>query len=49
MRASLARWPDGITAEQFAALDALRGELAPPTADADPLARSDREQELAAG
>jgi signal transduction histidine kinase len=33
-----------ISAEQFAELDALRGEIAP--ADLDPLARADREQAL---
>ena len=38
---------NGITAGQFAALDALRGELAPPTGELDPLARSDQEEELA--
>jgi signal transduction histidine kinase len=38
---------NGITAGQFAALEALRGELSPPTGEFDPLARSDQEQELA--
>ena len=38
---------NGVTAGQFAALEALRGELAPPTEEFDPLARSDQEQELA--
>jgi signal transduction histidine kinase len=38
---------NGITAGQFAALEALRGELAPPTGEFDPLARSDQEQDLA--
>jgi signal transduction histidine kinase len=36
-----------ITAGQFAGLEALRGEIVPPTEDFDPLARSDLEQELA--
>ena len=35
-----------LSAEQFAALDALRRELEPQRADPDPLARSDREQAL---
>ena len=35
-----------LSAEQFAALDALRRELEPRRADPDPLARSDREQAL---
>jgi signal transduction histidine kinase len=38
---------NGITAGQFASLEALRSELAPPTGEFDPLARSDQEQELA--
>ena len=37
---------DEISAEQFAALDALRREVTPQTADADPLVRADREQAL---
>ncbi|HEX2155841.1 MAG TPA: ATP-binding protein, partial [Actinomycetes bacterium] len=36
-----------LSAGQFAALDALRQELAPQTADLDPLDRADREQALA--
>jgi signal transduction histidine kinase len=37
---------DELSAEQFAALDALRRELDPAAADPDPLARADREQAL---
>jgi signal transduction histidine kinase len=37
---------DEITAAQFAALDALRLEVDPPSAVPDPLAIADREQEL---
>ena len=36
----------GLSAEQFAALDALRRELQPRVADPDPLVRADREQAL---
>jgi signal transduction histidine kinase len=39
---------DEVTAGRFAALDGLRRELGPLAADPDPLARSDREQALAA-
>jgi signal transduction histidine kinase len=38
---------EGITADQFAALEALRGELQRPPEDPDPLARADLEQDLA--
>ena len=45
------RWPargrHEITAEQFAALDALRRELATPDGRPDPLAVADREDALA--
>jgi signal transduction histidine kinase len=37
---------DEISAEQFAALDALRREIEPQGADPDPLVRADREQAL---
>ena len=37
---------DEISAEQFAALDALRREVEPLAADPDPLVRADREQAL---
>ena len=37
----------GITAGQFAELEALRAGIAPPTEELDPLVRSDLEQELA--
>ena len=37
---------DQLTAEQFAALDAMRQTIEPSAADPDPLARSDREQAL---
>ena len=37
---------DQLTAEQFAALDAMRRAIEPSAADPDPLARSDREQAL---
>ena len=44
---SLGRLVDGeLSAEQFAALDALRREVEPLTADPDPLVRADREQAL---
>jgi len=44
---SLARLAhDDITAQQFAALDELRLEVEPGTADPDPLVRADQEQEL---
>jgi signal transduction histidine kinase len=36
-----------VPAEKLAALDELRREIKPPAADADPLARADREQALA--
>jgi signal transduction histidine kinase len=36
-----------VPAEKLAALDELRREINPPAADADPLARADREQALA--
>jgi signal transduction histidine kinase len=39
---------DGISAAQFAAVDSLRRQVAPPVPDADPLARADREDALAA-
>jgi len=35
-----------LSAEQFAALDALRAEIEPPAVDPDPLALTDREQAL---
>ena len=38
----------GLSAGQFAALDALRSEIEPPAADPDPLALADREQALSA-
>ncbi len=38
---------DQLTAEQLAALDAMRQAIEPSAADPDPLARSDREQALA--
>src|SRR3954451_148387 len=38
----------GITAEQFGAVDSLRRQVAAPVPDADPLARADREDALAA-
>ena len=38
---------DGISAERFATLDALRRDLRPLVADVDPLDRADREQALA--
>ncbi|HEX7149122.1 MAG TPA: ATP-binding protein, partial [Actinomycetota bacterium] len=38
---------DQLTAEQLAALDAMRQTIEPSAADPDPLARSDREQALA--
>jgi signal transduction histidine kinase len=37
---------DRLTAEQLAALDAMRRAIGPSAADPDPLARSDREQAL---
>jgi signal transduction histidine kinase len=37
---------DDLSADQFAALDALRRELEPRSADPDPLGRADREQAL---
>jgi signal transduction histidine kinase len=37
----------GITAEQFAALEELRGEVRPPAEEPDPLTRADLEQDLA--
>jgi signal transduction histidine kinase len=44
---SLGRLVHGeLSAEQFAALDALRREIEPPAADPDPLVRADREQAL---
>jgi signal transduction histidine kinase len=47
--ASVGRLAHGeLSAEQFAALDALRRDLAPQAADPDPLERADREQALAA-
>jgi signal transduction histidine kinase len=47
--ASMGRLAGGeVPAGQLAALDALRGELAPRPPDPDPLARADREQALAA-
>ena len=39
---------DGISAAQFAAIDSLRRQVGPPVPDADPLARADREDALAA-
>ena len=46
---SLTRLADaGITAAQFAAVDSLRRRVATPVPDADPLARADREDALAA-
>jgi signal transduction histidine kinase len=45
--ASLSRLAhDGISATQFEALDALRREIEPVSADPDPLVRADREQAL---
>src|SRR4051794_35416715 len=38
---------NAVSAEQLAALDALRREVGPGVADPDPLERADREQELA--
>jgi len=37
---------DHISADQFRAIDRLRREIDPSTADRDPLARADREQDL---
>jgi signal transduction histidine kinase len=47
LRSSVGRLADGeLSAEQFAALDALRREIQPPPAESDPLDRADREQAL---
>jgi signal transduction histidine kinase len=44
---SLGRLAHGqLSADQFAALDALRGEIQPRATDPDPLVRADREQAL---